>query len=677
MSDSAEQESTPTSGIQTKINPPVFYGSLIIIMGLVLFSVIAPETAGNFFNNLKLAVLEEASWFYVLTVAIIISLVAFLGISRYGEIKLGPDHSEPDYSYSSWFAMLFSAGMGIGLMFFGVAEPIMHFTSPPMAEPNSIAAAKEAMRVTFFHWGLHAWSIYAIVGLILAYFSFRRGLPLTLRSALYPIIGKKIYGPIGHAVDIFAVVGTVLGVATSLGFGVQQVNAGLNYLFDLPVSDTVQVFLIIGITGLATISVVTGLDAGIRRLSELNLGLAFLLLAFVLILGPTVFLMKTYMQNVGAYLSELVSMTFNLYAYQPKEDGGPQAWVGGWTIFYWGWWIAWSPFVGLFIARISRGRTIREFAMGVMFVPAGFTLFWMTVFGDSAINMIMSNTFAELGALVNENMSVALFHFLEQFPFSGFISGVATLMVIVFFVTSSDSGSMVVDMLASGGHDDTPVWQRVFWASSEGIVAIALMLAGGLGALQSATIAAALPFSLVLLIAAYGLLRSLKVENIRLRSLQASVAPPPELNVGHQRPAGGWKSRLKNMVNFPIRARVLEFLETTVKPALETVAAELETYGLKVDIRHEDDRAYLEISHSGEIDFIYGVRVRGYTRPSLTIRQLDHSRKHADKDTYYRAEVFLEEGGQDYDLMGYTKDQVIADVLDQYEKHMHFLHMLR
>lgn len=677
MSDSAEQESTPTSGIQTKINPPVFYGSLIIIMGLVLFSVIAPETAGNFFNNLKLAVLEEASWFYVLTVAIIISLVAFLGISRYGEIKLGPDHSEPDYSYSSWFAMLFSAGMGIGLMFFGVAEPIMHFTSPPMAEPNSIAAAKEAMRVTFFHWGLHAWSIYAIVGLILAYFSFRRGLPLTLRSALYPIIGKKIYGPIGHAVDIFAVVGTVLGVATSLGFGVQQVNAGLNYLFDLPVSDTVQVFLIIGITGLATISVVTGLDAGIRRLSELNLGLAFLLLAFVLILGPTVFLMKTYMQNVGAYLSELVSMTFNLYAYQPREDGGPQAWVGGWTIFYWGWWIAWSPFVGLFIARISRGRTIREFAMGVMFVPAGFTLFWMTVFGDSAINMIMSNTFAELGALVNENMSVALFHFLEQFPFSGFISGVATLMVIVFFVTSSDSGSMVVDMLASGGHDDTPVWQRVFWASSEGIVAIALMLAGGLGALQSATIAAALPFSLVLLIAAYGLLRSLKVENIRLRSLQASVAPPPELNVGHQRPAGGWKSRLKNMVNFPIRARVLEFLETTVKPALETVAAELETYGLKVDIRHEDDRAYLEISHSGEIDFIYGVRVRGYTRPSLTIRQLDHSRKHADKDTYYRAEVFLEEGGQDYDLMGYTKEQVIADVLDQYEKHMHFLHMLR
>lgn len=679
MSESAEQDNSTKPGIHDKINPPVFYGSLAIIVGLVLFSVIAPKTAGPFFNDLKLAVLSDASWFYVLTVAIIITLVAFLGISRYGEIKLGPDHSEPDYSYSSWFAMLFSAGMGIGLMFFGVAEPVMHFTSPPMAEPGSIEGAKEAMRVTFFHWGLHAWSIYAIVGLILAYFSFRRGLPLTLRSALYPIIGKKIYGPIGHAVDIFAVVGTVLGVATSLGFGVQQVSAGLNYLFGLPVNNTVQVLLIIGITGLATISVVTGLDAGIRRLSELNLGLAFLLLAFVLLAGPTVFLLKTYMQNLGTYLSELVSMTFNLYAYQPKVDGGPQSWVGGWTIFYWGWWIAWSPFVGLFIARISRGRTIREFTMGVMFVPAGFTLFWMTVFGNSGINMIMSDTFADLGKMVNEDMSVALFHFLEQFPFSSFISGVATLMVIVFFVTSSDSGSMVVDMLASGGHDDTPVWQRVFWASSEGIVAIALMLAGGLGALQSATIAAALPFSAVLLVAAYGLLRSLKVENIRQRSLAAAVAAPAEVHVGHQRPqsSGGWKARLKNMVNFPLRVRVLEFLEVTVKPALESVAEELETHGLKVEIRHEDDRAYLEVSHNEEIDFIYGVRVRGYTRPSLTIRQLDHAKKHADKDTYYRAEVFLREGGQDYDLMGYTKEQVIADVLDQYEKHMHFLHMLR
>ncbi|MDX1804525.1 MAG: choline BCCT transporter BetT [Alcanivorax sp.] len=669
---------TPPKTLRTKINPPVFFGAAAIIAGLVLFSAIFADTANRFFSYLQSQVIEDASWFYILTVALILTLVVFLAVSRYGDIKLGPDHSEPEYSYSSWFAMLFSAGMGIGLMFFGVAEPVTHFIHPPVGDPGTIEAAQQAMRATFFHWGLHAWAIYAIVALILGYFSFRHGLPLTLRSALYPLIGDRIYGPIGHAVDIFAVVGTVFGVATSLGYGVQQVNAGLHYLFDVPINHYVQVALIISITALATISVVTGLDAGIRRLSELNLGLAVLLLVFVLLLGPTVFLLKTYVQNLGTYLSDIVSMTFNLYAYQPRTGAGPQAWIGGWTLLYWGWWLSWSPFVGLFIARISRGRTIREFTMGVLLVPAAFTLFWMTVFGDTGIKMISDGTFADLGQIVSNDKAVALFRFLEQFPWSGFVSGIATLMVVVFFVTSSDSGSMVVDMLASGGHDDTPVWQRIFWASSEGIVAISLMLAGGLGALQSATIASALPFAVVLLVACFGLLRSLRVEQIRQRSFAASVAPQPAIHVGHHRPGvSSWKSRLKNMVHFPIRARVLEFMEVTVKPALEEVAEELRTHGMQVDVNHRDDRSYLEVSHDNEIDFRYGVRVRGYARPSITIRQLDYAKKHADKDTYYRAEVFLSEGGQDYDLMGYTREQVIADVLDQYEKHMHFLHMLR
>lgn len=280
----------------------------------------------------------------------------------------------------------FSAGMGIGLMFFGVAEPVMHYLSPPVGTPETVAAAKEAMRLTFFHWGLHAWAIYAIVALILAFFSYRHGLPLTLRSALYPIIGDRIYGPVGHAVDIFAVIGTVFGVATSLGYGVLQVNAGLNHLFGVPINETVQVILIVVITGLATISVVSGLDKGIRILSELNLGLALLLLALVLCLGPTVLLLKSFVENTGGYLSELVSKTFNLYAYEPKSS----KWLGGWTLLYWGWWLSWSPFVGMFIARVSRGRTIREFVTGVLFVPAGFTLMWMTVFGNSAIYLIMN-----------------------------------------------------------------------------------------------------------------------------------------------------------------------------------------------------------------------------------------------------------------------------------------------
>jgi len=678
MSDDPQQSPAPEQKPKVLINPPVFFTSVAIIAAMVLFSVIVPETAETVFDNVKARVISDAGWFYVLTVAIIITLVTFLAVSRFGDIKLGKDHSEPDYSYGSWFAMLFSAGMGIGLMFFGVAEPVTHFTAPPMADPGTIAAAKEAMRATFFHWGLHAWSIYAIVGLILAYFSFRHGLPLTLRSALYPLIGKKIYGPLGHAVDIFAVVGTVFGVATSLGFGVEQVNAGLNYLFGLPKNEWVQVGLIVAITGLATISVVTGLDAGIRRLSELNLGLAFLLLAFVLVLGPTVFLLKAYVQNLGDYLSELVSMTFNLYTYQPKVEDGPQDWMGGWTLFYWGWWISWSPFVGMFIARVSRGRTIREFALGVMLVPAGFTLFWMTVFGDSAIRMILDGSYAQLAEYVKDDNAVALFRFLEQFPWSGFISGVATLMVVVFFVTSSDSGSMVVDMLASGGHDDTPVWQRIFWAGSEGLVAIALMLAGGLQALQSATIASALPFSAVLLIACFGLVRSLRVEGIRRTSFQSNLGTAPAaIHVGHTAPTGGWKSRLRGMVSFPGRARVEAFLRDVATPALNAVADELRGHGLEVEVKEADDRATLIVGHAEETDFLYGVRIRGYARPSITMRQLEHSKRHADSDQYFRADVFLSEGGQDYDLMGFSREQVISDVLDQYEKHMHFLHMLR
>jgi choline/glycine/proline betaine transport protein len=332
----------------------------------------------------------------------------------------------------------------------------------------------------------------------------------------------------------------------------------------------------------------------------------------------------------------------------------------------------------MFIARVSRGRTIREFALGVMLVPAGFTLFWMTVFGDSAIRMILDGSYAQLAEYVKDDNAVALFRFLEQFPWSGFISGVATLMVVVFFVTSSDSGSMVVDMLASGGHDDTPVWQRIFWAGSEGLVAIALMLAGGLQALQSATIASALPFSAVLLIACFGLVRSLRVEGIRRTSFQSNLGTAPAaIHVGHTAPTGGWKSRLRGMVSFPGRARVEAFLRDVATPALNAVADELRGHGLEVEVKEADDRATLIVGHAEETDFLYGVRIRGYARPSITMRQLEHSKRHADSDQYFRADVFLSEGGQDYDLMGFTREQVISDVLDQYEKHMHFLHMLR
>ncbi|MBT0964118.1 BCCT family transporter [Denitromonas iodatirespirans] len=647
-------------------HPPVFYPASVLILALLGFAAVAPDTAERFFKALQAVIVTNGSWFYVLTVAIILITVIFLGLSRYGEIKLGPDHSEPDYGNLTWFAMLFSAGMGIGLMFFGVAEPVMHFLSPPVGEAGTVEAARAAMKITFFHWGLHAWAIYAIVALILAFFSYRHGLPLTLRSALYPMIGERIYGPIGHAVDVFAVIGTVFGVATSLGYGVMQVNAGLNHLFGLPVGTTTQIVLIIAVTGLAMLSVATGLDKGIRILSELNMGMAVLLLVLMVILGPTVFLLQAFVQNTGSYVADLVSKTFNLFAYE-KTD-----WIGGWTILYWGWWMSWAPFVGLFIARVSRGRTIREFAMGVLFVPTGFTLMWMTVFGNSAIELILHQGQAALGEAVQADVALALFAFLENFPFSGVLSLLATVMVVVFFVTSSDSGSMVVDMLCSRGHDNTQLWQRIYWAGGEGVVAIVLLLVGGLGALQTMTIASALPFAVVLLIATYGLIKALRIDLYKRASLQVNVAPmgPPAVT-------GSWKNRLHNIIDYPTREVVHRFIAQVARPACQEVAAELNTKGIEAKVTGDGaDQVILSVSHGDEIDFVYQVLARAHVKPAFLSPDVPESEL-GEAQKYYRAEIHLREGGQDYDIMGWSSEAVISDIIDQYHKHMHFLHLLR
>lgn len=656
---------TPIKGGAT-ISPPVFYTSAILITALVIFASVLPETAQSFFGDMQAWIVENVSWFYVLAVALILLSTLFMAASRYGDIKLGPDHSQPDYKSSTWFAMLFSAGMGIGLMFFGVAEPVMHFIAPPVGDPNTVQAAREAMKLTFFHWGLHAWAIYAVVALILAFFSYRHGLPLTLRSALYPLIGKRIYGPIGHAVDIFAIISTVLGIATSLGYGVLQINSGFNYLFGLPVGTNVQVFLIVAITALATLSVATGLDKGIRILSEINLSLAVILLVLVLMLGPTALLLKSFVENTGGYLSEIVSNTFNLFAYEPTD------WLGGWTLLYWGWWLSWSPFVGMFIARVSRGRTIREFLTGVLLVPTGFTFMWMTVFGNTSINMIMNKGITSLADQVNADTSLALFAFLEHFPFSSVLSMVAVCMVILFFVTSADSGSLVIDMLASGGNTQTPLWQRIFWASSTGIVAITLLLSGGLGALQSATIASALPFSIILLVSIWGLFKALHLDSTK-RVLRHQSA----LHHSRQhKSTGGWQRRLRSMVMFPRRSHVNRFIDEVVLPSFEEIAVELRKQGYAVEVISGDDkRTKLEVQHNQEVNFVYEIRPRAYVQPDFVIPDDDEEDREERK--YFRAEVHLLEGGQDYDIMGWSREEVIDDILDQYEQHMHFLHVVR
>ncbi|MDO4795804.1 MAG: choline BCCT transporter BetT [Brachymonas sp.] len=650
------------------LNTAVFYASSALIFSIILFAVIAPEMADRSFKAVQAQIVANGSWYYVLTVAIILLTVIYLGISRYGNIRLGPDHSKPDYSDVSWFAMLFSAGMGIGLMFFGVAEPVMHFLSPPVGEGGTTQAAREAMKLTFFHWGLHAWAVYAIVALILAFFSYRHNLPLTLRSALYPLIGNKINGPIGHAVDVFAVVGTLFGVATSLGYGVLQVNAGLNHLFPaISVSTTTQIILIVAITALATLSVASGLDKGVKLLSELNLGLAAILLVFVLLAGSTVFLLQAFVQNIGFYASNIVNMTFNLFAYQ-KTD-----WIGGWTILYWGWWLSWAPFVGLFIARVSRGRTIRQFVIGVLLVPTGFTFMWMTFFGNSAIDMILGQGIASLGEIVSKDVSLALFAFLEHLPFSGLFTYVALFMVVVFFVTSADSGALVMDMLCSHGETNKHTGFRIYWAVGSGIVAIVLLLAGGLGALQTMAIASALPFVTVLMVAMYGLFKALNVDmQKQLVQQVATPTPAPML-----RSKGAWRERLQVIMDFPDQKTVYRFVDTVVLEACTEVVEELRSLGVGANVSQpEPGQVIFSTNHEDEIDFTYQVVASAHVQPAF-VQGGSEPQASSQEQTYYRAEVHLSEGGQDYDIMGWSKEGVINDIIDQYHKHMHFLHRLR
>ncbi|WP_114325832.1 BCCT family transporter [Candidatus Colwellia aromaticivorans] len=648
--------STP---VESQLNKKVFVGASSIIIALLLYTVALPKQAQSLFTLIQASIVDNGSWFYVLTVAFIFFFVIFLGVSRYGDIRLGPDHSTPDYSLTTWISMLFAAGMGIGLMFFGVAEPLMHYLSPPTAQTGSVAAVKEAMKMTFFHWGLHAWAIYAIVALVLAYFSYRHNLPLTLRSALYPLIGERIHQWPGHLVDIFAVVSTVFGVATSLGLGASQVNSGFGYLFGLDISTTNQIIIMCVITGLAVISVATGLDKGIKILSETNMILAIILLLLIFVLGPTVFLLQAYLQNIGDYLADIVHNTFNLFAYK-KTD-----WIGGWTIFYWGWWLAWAPFVGLFIARISRGRTIREFIIGVMLIPTVFTLFWMTIFGNSAIDLVHNQGIVKLGEMVSQDSSVALFVFLESFPLTNVLSFFSVLMIVIFFVTSCDSGAMVVDMLCSHGRNDTPLWQRVYWAIGIGVVAAILLLAGGLNALQTMTIASALPFTIVLLLAIIGLIKALRVEGFKQES-QLITAIPHSSNENND----SWQMRLSNIVDFPNKTNVNKFISQVVSPAFDSVAKELRENQINVDISSEDGLSFI-VNHGEEQEFIYRVLARKYSQPDF-VTEADE-----DEQSYYRAEVHLVEGGQDYDIMGWSKMAVINNLIDQYHKHLHFLHLLR
>lgn len=641
-------------GVQATLLLPVAIPTIFVALCLILGTIANPEYAGELFGHMLSWVTETFGWFYMLAVAVFLVFIIFVGFSSWGNIRLGSDHAEPEYSFPAWFAMLFSAGYGIALLFFGVAEPVLHYSTPPAGAAETVSAAKEAMQIAYFHWGLHIWGIYGLVGLVLSYFAYRHGLPLSMRSALYPLIGDRIYGVAGHITDIFAILGTMFGLATTLGLSVAQINAGINYLWpEVPVSTTVQVIAIAVITGAATISVVAGMDKGIKNLSMLNMALAVFLMVVVFALGPSVHILNTLLQNTGAYLGSIVERTFNLQAYSHSD------WIGNWTLFIFAWTIAWAPFVGLFIAKISRGRTIRQFVVGVLAVPTIFTFLWFAIFGDTALHLIMEQGKTALIGEVQANHAVALFEFYDRLPMSSFLSVVTVFLIITFFVTSSDSGSLVVDSLASGGKLETPVWQRVFWASLEGLIAATLLLAGGLGALQTMTIVSALPFAIIMILAMIGLWRALVIEGHRDSSINAITQIRPFTN------GGDWRKRLNGLMKFPGQNKIHDFISQVAEPALREVQQELATHDWNAEVTAADGEVQLNLIRNNSIEFFYLIKATEHDSPDY-----QPAKKHP---SFWQADVYLSHGALGYELFGCSKEEVIGDLVDHLEQYFKFI----
>lgn len=613
-------------------------------------------------------------WYYFLIVTVVLAFVLYLALSRVGKTRLGPDHSRPHFSMFTWTAMLFAAGIGIDLMFFSVSEPVSQYLAPPTGDGGTVEAARQAMVWTLFHYGITGWALYALVGLALGYFAYRQNLPLSIRSALYPIFGKRIYGPIGDVVDIAAVLGTIFGIATSLGIGVAQLNSGLTFMFGAPQDLFVQGSLILLSVLMATVSAVTGVERGIRRLSELNVLLCVALMLFVLIAGNSAFLLDAVVQNIGDTLSRFPEMTLNTFAYDR-----PGEWLNSWTLFFWAWWIAWAPFVGLFLARISRGRTIRQFVLGTLVVPFAFILLWIAIFGNSALAIVMGGD-AGFGDIAMNAPESAFYALLDQYPLAPVSAAIATFTGLLFYVTSADSGALVMANFTSHLKDaesDGPKWLRVFWAVATGVLTLAMLMVGGIPVLQNATIIMGLPFSIVLLFIMLGLYKALRVEKTLTDSYRASL--PGLLSGRSGDPARGrsWRQRLARSMSYPGRRQAETFVTTVAMPALRDVHDELLAQGADVtltegiveglQIPHLD----LQVSMGDERGFKYQVYPVQLDLPSYAVKGSSASSK------YYRFEVFSREGSHGYDLMGYSTAQIISDVLDHYETHLDFLYLNR
>lgn len=642
--------------IRTTLSKGVTLPSMIFILGICLLSATFPLLTENILNSIKSFIFVNLNWVYVWAVTIFVIFLIYLMFSKYGNIKLGSNDSKPQYSFFSWVSMLFAAGMGIGLMYFSVAEPMQHYSEPVFEGNTMINRAKNAQLYTFFHWGIHAWAIYGMVGLSLAYFAHRYRLPLSLRSGFYPLLKDRISGRWGNAIDVFALCSTFFGITTTLGFGVVQISSGLKTLHIIPENSFVYQFAIVAIlVSLSIFSAVSGVDKGVRILSNINVAGVVLLLIAVLALGPTVYLIGSFTEGLGNYFNNFFNLTFGTHVYEAET----LPWFYNWTILYWAWWISWSPYVGLFIAKISKGRTIREFIAAVLILPTLFNFIWMSVFGNSAMWLDLNVAKGALSALAADPDAL-MFRFFEYLPFSTFFSFVTILIIVIFFVTSADSGIFVMNGIATKNARISPKWQIIFWGVLLAVLALLLLNAGGLQALQSMTLITALPFSIIVLLFIISLVKALAIDRSYYeRDFSASTVPWS---------GEFWKERLKQIVSFKDSLTVDKFITTTVQTAFDELQQEFLANGIeaKINVFDTPTRIEIEIHHDVVNNFIYGVE--NYAREVSDYLLTEDNLPDMDEEENHFPRSYFGDAREGYDIQLFTKNELISDVLKHYER---------
>jgi choline/glycine/proline betaine transport protein len=652
-----------------KVNRRVFVIASAVIVAFSLWAMIVPDHAAGTMRTMVAWIAENLGWFYVLTITVVIGFVLWVALSKEGSVRLGPDHSRPQYKLFTWVAMLFAAGVGIDMLFYSVTGPISQYMTPPTGNGQTAEAAQDAVVWTMFHYGVAGWAVYSLLGMAMGYFAYRWGMPLSIRAALYPLLGKRVRGGIGDTIDIVTLVGTVFGVATSMGIGVVLLNVGFSLLFGLPQGLALQIALVVVAVIMTIVACTSGLDKGIRLISELNIWGAAAMLLYILVTGDSAFLLNALVENIGRFVFTLPDRTLQTFAYQ---DGGSE-WMAGWTLFFWAFWLAWGPFVGLFLARISRGRTLREFVIAAVTAPVLCDFLIVSIFGNSAMRQVLDGN-TEFAQQAMDSPEKGWFALLEMFPGAGFLIGLGTLSGLLFYLTSANSGAMVMSNFSSTIRDpsqDGAKWLRVFWAVLTALLTIAMLVAGGVTTMEYATLIFALPVTVIAWLMMASFSKALRMERAEregrfLHRQSAAVH-------GGQVPERTWRQRLERMRSYPSRKQVAQFVERTVQPALADVVREFGKQGYEATLdtvpdEHTDIAGHaLVVAIPEHRGFQYQVQAVEAPVPMFG------GRMSRQTDVYYRAEVFTQTGSEGYDLMGLSHQQVIDDVLDRYEAHLGFL----